>query len=158
LYMRWFQANRNANLLHVPYKAPPQMLQAVLTGEADGGIYAIGQLAAQIKAGKIRVIAVTSEERHALAPEVPSFSEMGIRLPLRNWYGTVVPAGTPRDIVSRLNAELNSALSDPEWRAKFVTAAGIVLSGGTVEQFGTLLDRDREAFAGLIKSLGIRPQ
>ena len=156
LYMRWLRANRGAALLHVPYKAPPQMLQAVITGEANGGIYAIGQLQAQLKAGKVRILAVTSEERHPLAPEVPTFAEMGIKLPLRNWYGTVVPVGTPREIVNRLNLELNAALADPEWRAKFVTSAGIVASGGTAEQFAAFLERDREAFAGLIKSLGVK--
>jgi len=156
LYMLWLQANRGAALLHVPYKAPPQMLQAVITGEANGGIYAIGQLGVQLKAGKVRILAVTSEERHPLAPDVPTFAEMNIKLPLRNWYGTVAPAGTPREIINRLNVELNSALADSEWRAKFVTSAGIVASGGTAEQFSALLDRDREAFAGLIKSLGVK--
>ncbi|MFM9967447.1 MAG: Bug family tripartite tricarboxylate transporter substrate binding protein [Burkholderiales bacterium] len=156
LYMRWLQQNRSAGLLHVPYKAPPQMLQAVITGEANGGIYAIGQLGAQIKSGKVRVLAVTSEERHPLAPDVPTFAELGIKLPLRSWYGTVVPAGTPREIVARLNTELNAALNDAEWRAKFVTSAGIIPSGGTAEQFAAFLDRDREAFAGLIKSLGVK--
>jgi tripartite-type tricarboxylate transporter receptor subunit TctC len=156
LYMLWLQANRGAALLHVPYKAPPQMLQAVITGEANGGIYAIGQLGTQLKAGKIRILAVTSEDRHPLAPDVPTFAEMNIKLPLRNWYGTVAPAGTPREIINRLNVELNSALADPEWRAKFVTPAGIVASGGTADQFAAMLDRDREAFAGLIKSLGVK--
>lgn len=156
LYMRWLQANRGAALLHVPYKAPPQMLQAVLTGEAGGGIFAIGQLATQVKAGKIRLLAVTSEERHPAAPDVPTFAEMNIRLPLRNWYGTVAPAGTPREIIGRLNTEMNSALADAEWRAKFVSSAGIVASGGTPEQFAALLDRDRAAFAGLIRSLGVK--
>lgn len=158
LYMRWLQQNRNAALLHVPYKAPPQMLQAVITGEANTGIYAIGQLQAQLKAGKVRVLAVTSEDRHPLAPDVPTFAELGIKLPLRSWYGTVVPAGAPREIVTRLNAELNAALADAEWRAKFVTSAGIVPSGGSAEQFAAFLDRDREAFAGLIKSLGVKVQ
>lgn len=156
LYMRWLQANRGAQLLHVPYKAPPQMLQAVITGEASGGIYAIGQLATQVKAGKIRILAVTSEDRHPAAPDIPTFAEMNIKLPLRNWYGTVAPAGTPREIINRLNVELNAALADAEWRAKFVSSAGIVASGGTAEQFNALLERDREAFAGLIKSLGVK--
>lgn len=158
LYMRWLQQNRGAALLHVPYKAPPQMLQAVIAGEANTGIYAIGQLQAQLKAGKVRVLAVTSEERHPLALDVPTFAELGIKLPLRSWYGTVVPAGTPREIVTRLNVELNAALSDAEWRAKFVASAGIVPSGGSAEQFAAFLDRDREAFAGLIKSLGVKTQ
>jgi tripartite-type tricarboxylate transporter receptor subunit TctC len=158
LYMRWLQANRGAALLHVPYKAPPQMLQAVLTGEANGGIFAIGQLATQVKAGKIRLLAVTSEARHPAAPDIPTFAEMNIKLPLRNWYGTVAPAGTPREIINRLNVELNAALADAEWRAKFVSSAGIVASGGTAEQFNALLDRDREAFAGLIKSLGVKTE
>ena len=58
--------------------------------------------------------------------------------------------------MNRLNVELNAALADPEWRAKFVTSAGIVASGGTAEQFSVMLDRDREAFAALIRSLGVK--
>lgn len=158
LYMRWLQQNRDAPLLHVPYKAPPPMLQALVVGEVHSGIYAVAQMQAQLKAGKLRLLAVTSEERHPLAPDVPTFNELGIKLPLRSWYGTVVPAGTPREIIQRLNTELNGAIADPEWRAKYMISIGLLPSGGSPEQFAGLLNKDREAFSALVKSLGIKPQ
>jgi tripartite-type tricarboxylate transporter receptor subunit TctC len=157
LYMEWLKRFRNARLYHVPYKAPPQLLQALVIAEVDAGIYAVAQMQSQIRSGKLRLLAVTSEKRHPLFPEAPTFLELGINLPLRNWYGFVAPAGTPREIVARLNEEINKAIADPEWREKFLTAYGIEPVGGSAERFDAFMKKNRQDFAELVKSLGVKP-
>jgi tripartite-type tricarboxylate transporter receptor subunit TctC len=157
LYMRWLQRFRNAPVLHVPYKTPPQMLTALVTGEIHSGIYALAAMQPQVKSGKLRLLAVTSAERHPLAPDTPTFGELGIRLPLRSWYGMVVPAGTPGEIVQRLNREINALIADADFRSKYMTSNGVTPAGGSAADFGAFLAKDREAFAALVKSLGVKP-
>jgi tripartite-type tricarboxylate transporter receptor subunit TctC len=158
-YAEWLKRNRGIPFYVVPYKTPPQLLQALLTGEVHVGVYtpAVG-LATQVAAGKLRVLAVTSEERDPAFPDAPTFHELGIRLPVRTWFGLMAPAGTPRDIVQWMNAETHRFAQDAAYRAKFMAPNGVVFVANTPEQFASFIDSTRMAFAELLKTVPVKPQ
>jgi len=112
----------------------------------------------QVKAGKVRVLMVTGERRSSYMPEVPSAKDAGLELPLRTWYAVFAPAATPRDVVQRLNAESNRIFADAGYAEKYLTALGLTASGMSVDDFSAFLKRDREAFAQLAKTLGLKPE
>jgi tripartite-type tricarboxylate transporter receptor subunit TctC len=158
MYAEWLKKSRGAPFFVVPYKTPPQMLQALLTGEVHVGVYALGALGQQIASGKLKVLAVTSEARYPSLPEVPTFSELGIKLPLRPWYGVVATAGTPRDVVRWLNAEVTRLATDAEFRSRFFTENGVTFSPNTPEEFGALMKNTHDEFAQLMRYIGIKPE
>ncbi len=158
-YMEWLRRTRGAPFLHVPYKTSAQSHTANIAGEVQVNLYGAGLAAAPIKAGKLRALAITGDKRSALLPEGPSFKEAGIDLPIRTWYGLFAPAATPREIVQRLNTEAVRAMAQPIFIDKFMTAVGISPPGPmTPEDFAAFLKRDREAFAELAKTIGLKPE
>ena len=145
-YMEWLRRTRAAPFLHVPYKTSPQSHTANIAGEVMVNLYGAGLAVAPIKAGKLRALAVTGDRRSVLLPDVPSFKEAGIDLPIRTWYGLFAPAGTPRDIVQRLNSETQRVMAQPGFVEKFLTAVGLSHPGAmTPEEFAAFLKRDRKS-------------
>jgi tripartite-type tricarboxylate transporter receptor subunit TctC len=113
---------------------------------------------APIRSGKVRALAVLTEERIAALPDVPTGIEAGVRgftMPL--WYGMFAPAGTPREIVSRLNAEIVKTLDNPELR-KRLADLGVDAWPGTPEQLGTLLRDDIERYGRIARAAGLQRQ
>jgi tripartite-type tricarboxylate transporter receptor subunit TctC len=111
----------------------------------------------QVKAGKLKALAVTSERRSPALPEVPTIAESGF--PGYNavgWNGLFVPAGTPREVVARLAAEVTAILNRPEIREK-IAAQGADVVGGTPEQFAAFIRADSAKWAQLIKKQNITP-
>lgn len=94
---------------------------------------------------------------HAFAPDYPSFKEAGIDLPWRTWYGVLAPAGTPAEIVHRLNAEFNKAIADPAVAERALLAQGITPAAATPEEFAAFLKADRELFAKMMAVIGVKP-
>jgi tripartite-type tricarboxylate transporter receptor subunit TctC len=121
-------------------------------------VQSIGSTASQVASGKLRVLAVTSDQRHPSMPSVPTLAEVGIKLPLRGWYGIVAPAGTPADASRWWNAEVTRLAAEPQFSTKFLAPEGILFSRNTPEEFGVMLNSQREAFADLAKYLGIKPE
>jgi tripartite-type tricarboxylate transporter receptor subunit TctC len=158
-YAEWLKRNRGIPFYVVPYKTPPQLLQALLSGEVHVGVYtpAVG-LANQVAAGKLRILAITSEERDPAFPDVPTFQELGVRLPVRTWFGLMAPAGTPRDIVAWFNAETHKFAQDAAFRAKFMSPNGIAFVPNTPEQFAAFIETTRTAFAELLKVVPVKPR
>lgn len=108
------------------------------------------------EAGKLRLLAQSTRTRSAALPEVPTYEEAGYKgLVIEQWLGVLVPAGTPGEIVARLNAEINKALADPVLRERYFQAA-LEPVGGTVEQFGRLIREDYDKYGRLVKDLNIR--
>ena len=144
-------------IVHIPYKGSAPAITDIVAGQvtiAFNGIFAVKSL---VDSGRLRAIAIASPGRKPAMPQVPTFAQFGWpAIDATAYRGLVAPAGTPRDIIGRLNAELNSALSDADWRAKFVTSAGITPSGSTPEWFDQYIARDREGFSALTKSLGVK--
>jgi tripartite-type tricarboxylate transporter receptor subunit TctC len=158
MYAQWLRKSRGVEFLVVPYKTPSQMLQALSIGEVQAGVQSIGSTASQVAAGKLRVLAVTSDQRHPSLPSVPTLDEAGIKLPLRGYYGIVAPIGTPPDAVRWWNAEVTRLSADPQFSAKFLAPDGILFSPNTPEEFARMLKGQREAFAELAKYLDMKPE
>jgi tripartite-type tricarboxylate transporter receptor subunit TctC len=158
MYAQWLRKSRGVEFLIVPYKTPTQMLQALSVGEVQAGVQSIGSTAAQVAAGKLRVLAVSSDKRHPSLPSVPTLAEAGIKLPLRGWYGIVAPMGSPPDAIRWWNAEVTKLSADPPFSSKFLAAEGILFTPNSPEEFGAMLKTQREAFGDLIRYLEVKPE
>ena len=109
---------------------------------------------AQIKAGKLRPLAVTSAKRSTSLPDTPTVAELGYKgFDVSTWYGLFVPAKTPKDVIATLNAEVNKLLATPEMQAAIV-GQGAEPQSMTPEQFGTLLKTDYEKWKGIVQASG----
>lgn len=151
-----FKASAGINLVHVPYKGGPQATAAVLTGEAALYFDSLGGAMPHVKAGKLRALAVTLQTRAAAAPEVPTMIESGIAgFEVNVWNGMVAPAGTPKEIIARMQAELARALALPEVKSR-LAAAGFETVGSTPEQFGAVIDRDLVKWRKVVKDAGMK--
>jgi tripartite-type tricarboxylate transporter receptor subunit TctC len=110
----------------------------------------------QIKAGKIKGIAVTTAKRSGLVPDLPTISEAGLKgFEANNWYGIVAPAKTPRPIITRLNAEVAKILNLPEIK-QFLFNQGLDVAPGTPEQFGAYIRSERAKWAKVVKASGAK--
>ncbi|MEY3273188.1 MAG: hypothetical protein RLZZ341_2089, partial [Pseudomonadota bacterium] len=110
---------------------------------------------AQIKAGKLKALAVTSAQRSSLMPEVPALAETLPGFEIDTWWGLVVPAATPRAEVQRLNAAFAAALASPEVRSRFAQLMAEPV-GGTPEQFAQLIQREHRRYEGVVKASGAK--
>ena len=146
------------NMVHVPYKGVTQAMLAMMGGEVDEVVMPVATALMQIHAGKVRPLAVLTEQRIAALPDVPTGIEAGVAgftMPL--WYGMFAPAGTPRDIVSRLSHELVKALETPDLRER-LAALGVDPWPGTSEELGELLRADIERYGNIARSAGLPRQ
>jgi len=158
MYMAWLKRTMGADFYHVPYKTQPQGLQALMSGESHVAVYGLSSVAALIKAGKLKAIGVTSPKRQDWLPDVPTFEELGIKLPLRTWFGYHFPAGTPRDIVLRMNTEVRKTLADTGFRDSILARQMITPSDGTPEEFDAFIRAQRNEVAELVAFLGLKPE
>lgn len=162
LYMEWLRNVRKVDFFNVPYKTAPAAFQAVMSGEVDATIYSLGLTAQQAKGGKVKVIAVNTSARHPMAPAAPTIRESGIEVGVILWFGVFAPAGTPKEIVRRLNAEsTKNFLNDAVLREKFLTASGMVVqdpAGGPPEAFAEFILKDKANYAALFKLAKVEPQ
>lgn len=146
------------SLVHVPYKGVTQAMLAMMGGEVDEVVMPVSTALPQIRAGKVRALAVLTEQRIAALPDVPTGIEAGVAgftMPL--WYGMFAPAATPRDVVSRLARELVKALESADLRERLV-ALGVDPWPGTPEQLAALLRADIERYGVIARSAGLRPE
>ena len=147
-----------ANYTHVPYKGDTPAVTELLGGRLTAGSNTLQSVLQQMKAGRLRGIAISSRERVAAAPDLPTLVEQGYPDNVVNtWFGMIVPAGVPREIVARLNREINAALSAPDVREK-ILAAGLLPVGGTADQFDMLIRSEMERWAKVIKARGIKAE
>ncbi len=111
-----------------------------------------------IRAARLRALGITASKRLAIMPDIPTIAESGIPgYEVAPSSGYMMPAGTPRAVIARMNVEINTAFKSPAVAEKF-EAAGSVIVGGTPEQFAEHLRRETTKWAGVIKSAGIKPQ
>ncbi|OFZ98708.1 MAG: hypothetical protein A3H35_08150 [Betaproteobacteria bacterium RIFCSPLOWO2_02_FULL_62_17] len=158
MYMEWLKRSSGAQFYHVPYKTQPQGLQGLMSGESHVAVYGLSSVAPLIKAGKLRALGVTSAKRQDWLPDVPSFVDLGIKLPLRTWFGYHFPAGAPREIVLRMNAEIRKAMAEPGFRESILARQMITPNDGTPEEFDAYIRTQRVEVAGLIAFLGLKPE
>ena len=150
-----FMSLAKVNLVNVTYKGSAQALIGMLGGEID--VIVIGPTAAmpQIQAGKVRALAVLRNERLPSLPNVPTIKEAGIEnSEVTTWYGVLAPAGTPRDIINRLNAEWIRIAAMPDTLEKMQNA-GVETMSGTPEQFAELIKAEIARWAKVIKDANL---
>ncbi len=158
LYRAWAETTFGVSFLEVPYKTSTHAFNALMSGEAHVMLHGAGAVTRFAQAGKVRVLGTIGPTRFRALPDVPSFSELGYDVDFRGWVGVLAPAGTPRDIVTKLNAEINRIIADPVFDERFLEPASIERRGGTPESFGAFLKADRETAGRLMKLTKVKPQ
>ncbi len=150
-----FRRRAGINLVHVPYKGGPEATTALIGGQIDT-LFAIASTALpQIESGKVRALAVTSKQRTALLPQVPTMNEAGLPgFEAVTWFGFTVPAGTSKEIVDKLNSEIGKVLAMPDVK-KNLGQQGIDTGGGTPEQFGAYMKDEFAKWGALVKETGM---
>jgi tripartite-type tricarboxylate transporter receptor subunit TctC len=146
------------NLVHVPYKGASVAVFSLIGGEVDEVVVAVASALTQIRAGKVRALAVLSEQRVTTLPDVPTAKEAGVdKFVMPIWFGMFAPAATPRDILARLNKEVGKAMAAPDFRERLI-AAGVDPWLGTPEELSALVRSEMTRYAAIIKRAGLRPE
>lgn len=157
LTMEWFKRQTRTDILHVPFNGFGPMLQAFHTGDIQLLYLSVGNpgIVAQAKAGKMRGLAVLAPSRSPQLPDIPTFAESGLdQLKGFTWFGVMAPAGTPRDIVAKLNQQVVSAMQAPAIREQLATMA-MRTSSQSADEFAGFLKRDREVWRELVRQSGV---
>ena len=142
-------------LVHVPYKGAPQGVQAVMAGEVAMGFFNTPTVIAQIKGGSVKPLGVTSLTRSPLLPNVPTLDEQGIRgYEVNTWFGFVAPAGTPADVVGKLNAEFNRIFASAEAKEKLGPQGFDLAPPMAPAAFGKVIADDLAKWVPIVKASG----
>jgi tripartite-type tricarboxylate transporter receptor subunit TctC len=153
-----FKLETGADFVHVPYRGTAPMLAALLAGEIQIATDPSTTVLPHIQSGAVRPIAVTMGARTAKLPNVPTTAEAGYpKLVATFWLGVVAPAGTPTDVINKLNAAFRDSLNDPATRAR-LDALGADVTIGTPQDFGKLLAEEYAFWAGVVKTANITLQ
>ena len=148
----------NVRLLHVPYKGTGPALTDLLGGQITMMFAQLSSALPHIKSGKLRAIGVASLKRSALLPDLPTIAEQGMaRFEAVSWYALMVPAGTPREIIDRLNAEVVRLLARPELKEK-LSALGLDVAGSRPQELAATIQSESARWADVIKRRGIKPE
>lgn len=149
-----FNTAANIKLRHIPYKGSNPAMMDVLAGNVDLMVSSLPSAIAQIKGGKLRPLAVTSIRRSTSLPDVPTVAELGYKdFDVSTWYGLFMPAGTPKDIVAKVGAEVNKLLDMPDMKAA-IHAQGAEVQSMSPEQFSSLLKTDYAKWKGIVQASG----
>jgi len=154
--MELFASTAGISLTHVPYKGATQAAVGVAAAEVPVAFQGLATVSGLAKSGKLRIIGVTTAQRLPQFPDVPTVSESGLPgFEFNSWATVVAPAGTPRDIVARLNAEIVKALTAPDVREKLL-AQGLTPRGSTAEELRQATRDQLARYATLMKQAGIK--
>jgi tripartite-type tricarboxylate transporter receptor subunit TctC len=157
LAMEMLKRQAGLYIVHVPYRGLTQTVPATIAGDVQLTFSGAASSLAFIKSGSLKALAVGGKTRLALLPDVPTFTESGFPdVPANAWFGLFAPAGTPRDIVMKLNAEVVRILRAPEFVQKELTAKGYELIASTPEEFTTFLAADSVRNARAVKISGAK--
>jgi tripartite-type tricarboxylate transporter receptor subunit TctC len=143
--------------LHIPYKGAAQIVTDVMGGQVQMGIGSYTSLSPNVATGRLRLIGVTNNVRVPDKPDLPVLAQTVPGYDMRGWFGVVAPAGTPRDIVRRLNQEINRAMQQPDVSAKMV-AAGLIVANESPESFAQFLKTEYDKYGKLVRDIGFQPQ
>ncbi|MGE0799718.1 MAG: Bug family tripartite tricarboxylate transporter substrate binding protein [Lautropia sp.] len=153
----WFNSINGLEMSHVPFKALPAAVQDLSAGRVDAMFAVTGGVAPLIEAGKVKGLAVSGKARQRVAPNVPTFAEVGFPdFDASYYFGVVAPKGTPPEITTRIAAELSKIVNAPEFNAQYLEPLGFAPVGDTPEQFGAFLVKDREVGARKVKISGAK--
>ena len=153
-----FKTMAGVDLVHVPYKGSTAAHTDLISGRVVVMFDTVAAIAGQIKSGNVRAIAVTTAARSAVLPDVPTMAEAGLKgYETSTWGGLLAPAGTPKDVIAKLNAEANKALAAADVREK-LAAAGIEPVGGTPAQFAAFIGSEMQRWAKVAQVAGVEPE
>lgn len=151
-----FRSTAGIQLTHVPYKGGGAIVTAVLSGEVQMLFAGVASLMPHIKAGRLRALAVTGTTRSKAAPDLPSIAEAGLPgAEFDGWYGLLLPAATPRDIVARINADYNKVLAAADVQERLL-ASGFEPLGGTPQKFADYLRSETRKWTKVVRDANIR--
>ena len=151
-----FKFLTGADLLHIPYKGSGQAVIDLIAGQVDMNLDTMPTVLQHIKGGRLKAIAVGTPKRTLQLPEVPTISESGVPgFVATNWYGLFAPAATPRDVIAKINADTNRAISAPDIREKIINTGGEPTGGGS-DEFGAFVRTEIARATKTIKDAGIK--
>ena len=157
LAMEYFKLVTGTFAVHIPYRGTGPMLTDLLAGRTQATNTGLPALLPHIKAGKLRPIAVGTAQRLPALPDVPTVAEMGFKdFETSQWYGILAPAGTPREIVKRLQEESLKALKSNSVTERFASDSAVG-GGGPPEQFAALIAQQQKTWSQIVKRAGIKP-
>jgi tripartite-type tricarboxylate transporter receptor subunit TctC len=153
-----FKSMAGLDLIHVPYKGSTAAHSDLLAGRVSLMFDTVSAISPHVKSGALRALAVTTTKRSAAMPDVPTMAEAGMKgYETSTWGGILAPAGTPKDVVVKLNGEVNKALAAPDVRQRMLDA-GIEPAGGTPQQFAAFIEAEMAKWAKVAKTAGIQPE
>ena len=151
-----FKVLAGVDLLHVPYKGTGPIIPELLGGQISMSFSTAIENLQFVRAGRVRALAITSLKRSPVVPEVPTVDESGLKgFEVLNWNGIVAPAGTPREIVARLNRDIVRATQQPDVRER-VGAQGNLVIGDSPEEFAAYIRLEADKWSAVVKKAGIR--
>ncbi len=152
-----FKMMAGLNIVHVPYKGNAPALIDTVAGNVEMMFSGVPALLPHIHSGRLRAIAIGSLKRFSALPEVPTFDESGLKgYEATTWFGLMAPVKTPREIVARLNAEVDKIIKSPDLQTRFVND-GLEPIGGTQEEFAKFIRAEIEKYAKVIGAAGLKP-
>ena len=156
LYGELLKKKAGIDMTHVPYRGAAPLLNDLLGNTVTSAFLDLTTAGPQLKAGKIRALAIGGEKRRTHMPDVPTLGELGFPgFEAEGWVGVFVPSATPKDIVQKLSAELARIIASPEGVAG-LEAVSLIPVGGTAEAFDAALKRDYARWADVVKAVGVK--
>ena len=157
-FMEEFNKKNGTDIVRIPFKGGGDAVTAMLTGTAQVAIFGIGNLVAFLRDGKIRGLAIDGNARSPLAPEIPTFKEVGYKEHIAaTFFGIFAPAGTPQPIVDKLNKAIVAVESKPDFQERFLINRGLTPVLTSAEQFAKELPADRAEGRAVVKASGLYP-
>ena len=151
-----FKLEAGVDMVHVPYKGAAPAMQALLAGDTQLMFDNLASAMSQVKAGKLRALAVTTAQRSKLAPDLPTMAEAGVPgFDISTWFGLLAPAGTPPDVIAKWNAGVTKILSSREMRER-LEAQGAEAAPDTPQEFARFIDRELVKYAKIVKASGAK--
>jgi len=152
-----FKMTTGVDMLHVPYRGSAPMVIDLISGQVQVAFDNLPASIEQIRAGKLRALAVSTTTRSEALPDVPTVGETLPGFESSAWIGIAAPKNTPAEIIERLNKEINAALADPKIKARFAELSGMVV-GGPPADFGKLITEETEKWGKVIKTANVKPE
>jgi tripartite-type tricarboxylate transporter receptor subunit TctC len=158
LTTEYFKLATGTDILHVPYKGIGPMLTDLVSGQLSMGLNGAPAVMPHVNAGRLRALAVSSLKRLHALPQVPTLDEAGVKgFEASGWYGIVAPAGTPRAVVTKLNAEIGRAMQTADLRAR-LDSEGALPAPGTPEEFAAFIQAEIARWEAVLKRAGVAAQ
>jgi len=153
-----FMTQTGTKMVHIPYNAPGTATTNMIANDIQLMFQLIPGIASQVKAEKVRALAILSETRSPALPDVPTTTELGFpKLQSSTWFAMLAPKGTPKPIIDKMNTEINAVLKDPDFQKK-LAAIGATTLGGSTEKLSSHLSAELDKWGAVIQAAGIKAQ